>query len=79
MAKFTMIEFHLSKGDGCFYVDSLDGGECSELEAGGANGRTTWPEAVSYLLSCGWEPYSCIHVPGSEYPIRHYFRKRVES
>jgi len=77
MPNFWMIEVELNEYDGSFRVTSFDGE--SDLEVSNANDRRVWLDAMAHLLSCGWEPYACMHVPGSEYPSRHYFRKRVES
>lgn len=71
-----MIEIELDEYTGLFRVTSFDGE--TDPEASNAFNRKTWLNAMYYLLSCGWEPYACVHIPGSKYPIRHFFKKQVQ-
>lgn len=77
MPEFQMIEIEISEHTGTFLVTSLDGKSYEEVSA--CNSAHFWSEAVMLLLSYRWEPYACVYVPGAEHPIRHYFKRRLQS
>lgn len=77
MPEFQMIEIEISERTGTFCVTSFD--DKSDAEVRACNRSRNWPEAINLLLSYRWEPYSCVYVPGTEHPIRHYFKRQLQS